>query len=111
MRNPGSGLVVVRVPVEADSTRRTEEVTDNEAGPVRMERRLQELPGSDSRLSKRKLVQVPGRDSEIWSYTDFPYQCLLDYKRTTAFQAAIQSIVKPGDIVVDAGAGSGILSF
>ena len=48
---------------------------------------------------------------EIWSNTDFPYQCLLDFKRTTAFQAAIQAIVKEGDIVIDAGAGSGILSL
>lgn len=48
---------------------------------------------------------------EIWSNTDFPYACLLDFKRTTTFQAAIQAIVKQGDIVVDAGAGSGILSF
>jgi predicted RNA methylase len=48
---------------------------------------------------------------DIWSNTDFPYQCLLDFKRTTTFQAAIQAVVKPGDIVVDAGAGSGILSF
>lgn len=47
----------------------------------------------------------------IWSNTDFPYQCLLDFKRTTTFQAAIQAIVKQGDIVLDAGAGSGILSF
>ncbi|MDE2179670.1 MAG: 50S ribosomal protein L11 methyltransferase [candidate division NC10 bacterium] len=47
----------------------------------------------------------------IWSNTDFPYQCLLDFKRTITFQAAIQAIVKQGDIVLDAGAGSGILSF
>ena len=39
---------------------------------------------------------------EIWSSTDFPYQCLLDFKRTTMFQAAIQAIVKQGDIVLDA---------
>ena len=48
---------------------------------------------------------------QIWSSTDFPYQCLLDFKRTTMFQAAIQAIVKQGDIVLDAGAGSGILSL
>jgi predicted RNA methylase len=48
---------------------------------------------------------------EIWSNTDFPYQCLLDFKRAKAFQAAIRAVVKPDDIVLDAGAGSGILSF
>ena len=47
----------------------------------------------------------------IWSNTDFPYQCLLDYRRTTMFHTAIRAVVKPGDIVIDAGAGSGILSF
>jgi predicted RNA methylase len=48
---------------------------------------------------------------EIWSNTDYPYECLLDFKRTRAFQAAIRDVVKEGAIVLDAGAGSGILSF
>jgi len=48
---------------------------------------------------------------EIWSNTDYPYECLLDFKRTRAFQAAIRAVVKQDDIVLDAGAGSGILSF
>lgn len=50
-------------------------------------------------------------DLNIWSSSDFPYQCLIDFKRTTAFKAAITAVVKRGDVVVDAGAGSGILSF
>jgi predicted RNA methylase len=47
----------------------------------------------------------------IWSNTDYPYICLIDKKRTLAFKKAIEERVKPGDTVVEVGAGTGILSL
>ncbi len=49
--------------------------------------------------------------ADIWSNTDFPYMCLKDEVRTNAFREAIHEVVKKGDIVIDVGSGSGILSF
>jgi protein-L-isoaspartate O-methyltransferase len=47
----------------------------------------------------------------IWSGTDFPYMCLIDVSRTNTFKKAIEETVKPGDVVVDVGSGTGILAF
>ncbi len=38
-------------------------------------------------------------------------ECLLDFKRGYAFKKAILKTVKKGDVVLDAGTGSGIMSF
>ena len=47
----------------------------------------------------------------IWANTDYPYLCLVDKKRTTAFREAIHKAVKRGDVVVDVGSGTGIFAL
>ncbi len=48
---------------------------------------------------------------KIWSDTEYVYRCLADEQRTFAFKAAIEAAVEPGDVVLDVGTGSGIMSM
>lgn len=43
--------------------------------------------------------------------TEGVFNCLIDSKRTLAFAKAIKKTVKPNDVVVDMGSGSGILAM
>ena len=46
-----------------------------------------------------------------WSVTEGVFSCLIDKKRSQFFRKAIKNTVRNGDVVVDAGSGSGILSM
>lgn len=48
---------------------------------------------------------------DIFSNLQVIGECLLDKKRVQAFEKAINNVVKRGDVVVDAGTGSGILAL
>src|SRR5437879_1551396 len=48
---------------------------------------------------------------KIWSDVEYVYRCLADVQRTSAFEAAIASAVKLGDVVLDLGTGSGVMSL
>lgn len=43
--------------------------------------------------------------------TDEVFDCLIDEERTNAFAKAISATVRPGDVVVDMGTGSGVLAM
>ncbi len=57
-------------------------------------------------------VRTPIRNPPDPMYAEFEVHrtMICDRVRTGAFQRAIESVVRPGDIVLDVGAGSGILS-
>ncbi len=48
---------------------------------------------------------------KIWSDTEYVYRCLADEQRTVAFKQAIEAVVKPGNVVLDVGTGSGIMAI
>jgi len=47
----------------------------------------------------------------VFSSLLFVDECLLDEKRIKKFKSAIKESVRSGDIVVDAGTGSGIIAL
>ncbi len=48
---------------------------------------------------------------DFWSLNESVFYCLYDPVRSRAFKRAIRNTVRKGDVVVDLGAGSGILSL
>lgn len=54
---------------------------------------------------------VAGYDDTVAAGFDFHHSMLADERRTHAFLRAILKVVEPGDVVIDIGAGTGVLSL
>lgn len=61
------------------------------------------------RIAELAITTLTGVD--LFSKSEVPSLCLRDVERTKAFKEAISRVVRPGDIVVDAGSGSGVLAM
>lgn len=72
-----------------------------------------EKKGNLHRVYKRiKVVYSRYMDTpDTFSRVMFVDECLLDEERTRAFELAIKNKVKEGDVVMDAGTGSGIMAL
>jgi predicted RNA methylase len=58
------------------------------------------------------LAEGAGLDDTLRVFTSYDIQtCLYDERRVEYFQRAIEAMVKPGDVVVDAGSGTGLLGL
>lgn len=53
----------------------------------------------------------PPQSNPYWSMTEGVFNCLIDEERSMAFAKAIAATVRPGDVVVDMGTGSGVLAM
>jgi predicted RNA methylase len=64
-----------------------------------------------NKISKKKRMYSWMNPKQYWSMTEGVFNCLIDHKRTLAFEKAIKNTVRPGDIVVDMGSGTGVLAM